>query len=463
MFHYILNSIEEQQLLTAKATLLLSRSQGSIVSMNAMMRLLSKIIKWFFAIAVCSLLAAWYFGETFKTSQGVRVSIVNLTYQTLFSTSKENKGSSQKTTTQESISTSQENIVSTFTLAAQKSATVTQVNSMQSTSSTTQKSVTRAKGKISSTAILREAWRNAVSRPFNNITKRVYPCNADLLHTKTISTFIGAGYGNQLFQYASTYGLARQFNRTPVITATKLSHAAFPNLSACISEGPGNISMQIEVVSGHIYKPEIAQFLSNHSDVDHIQVFGFLSSFMYFHKYSDEIRREFEFNPRFISARNAFFEKQVKLIYGDAVRSSEVLYIGVHIRRGFSPRKGYAVADVSYLEKAVDYMEQNTKWASHKIYIACSNTIRWAKENFKAPHPVVFCDAQPGKGSPLADMAALAGCNHSIITSGTFSWWSGYLAGGMVVYYRAFPTANTSLANRSNKTQYYFPEWKGID
>ncbi|CAL4109946.1 unnamed protein product, partial [Meganyctiphanes norvegica] len=36
--------------------------------------------------------------------------------------------------------------------------------------------------------------------------------------------------------------------------------------------------------------------------------------------------------------------------------------------------------------------------------------------------------------SPQVDMAILNACNHSIITIGTYSFWTGYLAGGEVLY-----------------------------
>ena len=36
--------------------------------------------------------------------------------------------------------------------------------------------------------------------------------------------------------------------------------------------------------------------------------------------------------------------------------------------------------------------------------------------------------------NPAEDMSALNQCNHSIITLGTFSFWTGYLGPGLTVY-----------------------------
>nr|XP_027226115.1 galactoside 2-alpha-L-fucosyltransferase 2-like [Penaeus vannamei] len=36
--------------------------------------------------------------------------------------------------------------------------------------------------------------------------------------------------------------------------------------------------------------------------------------------------------------------------------------------------------------------------------------------------------------SAFEDMALLSSCNHSIVTMGSYGFWTGYLAGGEVVY-----------------------------
>jgi galactoside 2-L-fucosyltransferase 1/2 len=54
-------------------------------------------------------------------------------------------------------------------------------------------------------------------------------------------------------------------------------------------------------------------------------------------------------------------------------------------------------------------------------------------------------------------------CDHSIITSGTYSWWAGWLAGGMVVYYKNFLRPNTTIGNEYNDSDYYPPDWIGME
>jgi hypothetical protein len=47
-------------------------------------------------------------------------------------------------------------------------------------------------------------------------------------------------------------------------------------------------------------------------------------------------------------------------------------------------------------------------------------------------HTVIF---SPATHTAAQDFAALAACNASIMTTGTFGWWASFLAGGPVVSY----------------------------
>ena len=37
------------------------------------------------------------------------------------------------------------------------------------------------------------------------------------------------------------------------------------------------------------------------------------------------------------------------------------------------------------------------------------------------------------------DLALLASCDHTVMATGTFSWWAAWLANGTTVYYANFP------------------------
>lgn len=50
------------------------------------------------------------------------------------------------------------------------------------------------------------------------------------------------------------------------------------------------------------------------------------------------------------------------------------------------------------------------------------------------------------------DMVTLPLCHHSIVTGGTFGWWSAYLANGKVMHDSLYPPGCV-------KDEHYYPPW----
>jgi len=61
------------------------------------------------------------------------------------------------------------------------------------------------------------------------------------------------------------------------------------------------------------------------------------------------------------------------------------------------------------------------------------------------------------------DLALLASCNHTVMTTGTYGWWAAWLANGIAVYYARFPKKGSILGRLFRSDQYYHPNWIGID
>jgi galactoside 2-L-fucosyltransferase 1/2 len=102
------------------------------------------------------------------------------------------------------------------------------------------------------------------------------------------------------------------------------------------------------------------------------------------------------------------------------------------------------------------------------IYIVCSDELPWVRSNIRSERfPVVHCD-----GDSTIDLAVLASCDHVITSTGTFSWWAGYLAttgrrraggkDGMVVYYAGFPPPDTEIGFNFHPSDLYPPTWIGL-
>ena len=54
------------------------------------------------------------------------------------------------------------------------------------------------------------------------------------------------------------------------------------------------------------------------------------------------------------------------------------------------------------------------------------------------------------------DLIALSLCEHSIITGGTFGWWTAFLANGQVMHDTVYPSG-------CERREFYYPPWFLID
>ena len=70
---------------------------------------------------------------------------------------------------------------------------------------------------------------------------------------------------------------------------------------------------------------------------------------------------------------------------------------------------------------------------------------------------VVFANGKDW--TAVEHLALLSRCNHSIITLGTYSWWSGWLAGGDVIYYKRYLRPNSKDYFGD---EYYPYHWMGL-
>ena len=57
------------------------------------------------------------------------------------------------------------------------------------------------------------------------------------------------------------------------------------------------------------------------------------------------------------------------------------------------------------------------------------------------------------------DLATLAKCNHSITSTGTFSWWVGYLGTGQTVRFGGWPRPGSALAQMVAVNDFFPPDW----
>lgn len=262
--------------------------------------------------------------------------------------------------------------------------------------------------------------------------------------------------GNWMYSYASLLGVARANGYIPYLTTSHPLVSYFhitkvrPEDAQCLYTVFDDLPCT--------YNPEFMNLPAGNISID-----GYIQSWKYFRFMEEDVRRELKMHTHLKTQAKEQFSRYV----GKFIKEGR-LVISIHVRRGDILRPearklGFCEAPKSYLDNAMKYM---LKRYPHSVFFVASDDIRWCKENLvPAKHlsgnqtvPIIFSESN----SYWEDFAMLTLCNHSIISVGTFGWWSAWLANGHVVYYKDFPIPGTKIDYETNKEDYFPPHWVGL-
>lgn len=282
-------------------------------------------------------------------------------------------------------------------------------------------------------------------------------------------------YGNWMYSYASLLGIARANGYIPYLTA---SHP-LTNVFALTKIKPRNVECLHTVYDDLpcTYNPKFMNLPPGNISIE-----GYIQSWKYFKFVEEEVRKEFKFHDN-LKIRAEF---EYKRLVGKYLQDGHPI-ISIHVRRGdvlrpAARKLGFSHAPWSYIDNAMKYMLQRFPNA---VFLVASDDIIWCQTNIVAPDlsyvfnsskalgkitlrmtqdklqdkiPIVFS----GTDDDSLDFAMLTFCNHSIVTVGTFGWWSAWLANGHVVYYKDVPLPHTKLEYEMKKEDFFPEHWVGL-
>ena len=241
--------------------------------------------------------------------------------------------------------------------------------------------------------------------------------------------------GNRMIIYAGLYGIARRNGMHHVISSNNPLLKLFKlNATVVDSDRPGRDWVQY-VVKTKTYDSR-TEYLDPRINVELV---GYFSQWKYIaNVMQDLLKHHFRLRDDIQRQADKFLLRSMAKF---ALTSSDVALIGVHIRRtdllARREREGNSIPSVSYFRHAAAFF--NRLFYNQTMYVVCSDDIQWAKANFVGNRPVVFSVGN----SADVDFAILASCNHSIISMGSFSQWSAYVADGVTINYS--PKAPTQV------------------
>ena len=242
------------------------------------------------------------------------------------------------------------------------------------------------------------------------------------------------GLGNQLFQFAAAYSLARHNNtelKSDLYTYTKhplrkyeLHHFNIQLPEASRQEvhqftGDNFVARYFNKKSNYFYCPKVFAQPHYHFYEDFfslpvpIYLSGYWQSEKYFAGIADQVRRMVTASVK-LDARNE------DLI--STIRSCDS--VSVHIRRSDYNQGSF------FQPMPMDYYRKALKFIGEKIgsprYFIFSDDIEWSRKQLSDLKDATFVDHNKG-GDSFKDLLVMSACRNQIIANSTFSWWAAWL------------------------------------
>ncbi|KAJ8318191.1 hypothetical protein KUTeg_003282 [Tegillarca granosa] len=261
------------------------------------------------------------------------------------------------------------------------------------------------------------------------------------------------GLGNQMFQFAAAYGIAKHSHMRLVATKHILVRQVFKihgqfedNKTKC------QLARRLEEKRASSFD----QRLFNIKGKMNYFIGVYTQSWKYFKDSEKELRKQFVFKDHIsniaLQIIQDIWKKYTK-------QRSKVTLIGIHVRRGdmINHAFGYRVASKEYFKKAIYYYSQNFKDA---VFVVCSNDISWCKQNINVTNKIEFIENHDRE----VDLAILGSCDHVIQSVGSFSWWAAWLAGGTSVFFQWPAKEGSELRQAYSKDycDFFYPGWIGM-
>ncbi len=252
---------------------------------------------------------------------------------------------------------------------------------------------------------------------------------------KEIEIDIIGGLGNQLFQYASAYALAKSQNKKLIIDVSRFSEYRlhplrldklsidenFTYKRTFVKDIYRKISQKISPFFGgerHYFETDLSFngalfFKENLSYLN-----GYFQSEKYFKDYRDELLSA-------LVPRKSLSAEQSELKEKISSRSS----VSVHIRRGnyLSDSKAletHGLCDKYYFDRGFERIQGIVNDDNLQV-VVFSDDIDWCKSHVRFPTETLYVKGD--EKAPEIDMYLMSCCDHNIISNSSFSWWGAWL------------------------------------
>lgn len=223
-----------------------------------------------------------------------------------------------------------------------------------------------------------------------------------------ITCSLQGGLGNQMFQIAATYALARRNNDTCSFN--------FINCHTPLQGNPSgkyknnllrNVFENIDF-QPRVYFREEAFAYEELPYAEGLCLVGFFQSEKYFIDYKDEIVNLFHLSQNDVETVHNFINYSER--FDKPITS-------VHVRRG-----DYLQNPDFHVPCTVEYYKEAMEEIGDSYFFFVSDDMDWVKDNFKGPN--IFYSTL---NDEILDFTLITQCDNNIIANSSFSWWGAYL------------------------------------
>lgn len=264
-----------------------------------------------------------------------------------------------------------------------------------------------------------------------------------ILHVK-------GGIGNQLFQYACSYALARErvLPLYQFIVRKSNDTSSFFQTNRKFQPNQREFSLDsFQIPLNHFIDKTTVINGSKVTYIDDAQLYdktfkentflqlsggAYCQSIEYWKKYKDDIRTMFELKSSVIGAFPLFVHK-----FRDLIESTPES-VAVHVRRGdFMRVTGYEVP-ISYQRSAIRRLTKilhqngNVNPPTFFVFSDDAEYVRRMLQDMPTSYKFVYMSTSNSDGiqrttTSLQDFYLMTKCKHFIIPNSTFSWWAAFL------------------------------------
>lgn len=148
---------------------------------------------------------------------------------------------------------------------------------------------------------------------------------------------------------------------------------------------------------------------------DNIYYDGYWQTSLYFSEFRNELKEMFRYSGQYSDEVQSFYSR---------IKQNKNS-VSVHIRRGdfcTNSKIGHCT-DIEYYVRAINYISENVETP---IFFVFSDDIPWVKENLIVDAELIYADYSCSDG-PIIDFELMTECKHGIMSASTFSWWGNWL------------------------------------